>query len=266
MSKTATFNENPELFIEMLRLLFENPCLILMLGEWRQGKTDTSLLIAWVALKLGIIDRVASNIYTFNNPMVDEVTNLPRLKRWIHQDRSVKLYIFDEALAHLPSRRAMSKKNVDFMIFLAELSKGHGRVILCSQSRSVDSILKRSEFLRAEFEKESKKVMVCRSNLFPQLTFRDIPKSPIRFDKDLTAKFSELENLRLDDTTLEYRVAHAYAIEGKTLHAISQETGIHRQKIKRTFQKALKSWLLDTQIRVTPKNEFEKVVVPQAKK
>lgn len=251
------YGENIELFIEMLRVLFEDPCLIIMLGKWRQGKTDTSLLIAYVCLKLGIIDRVGSNIYTFNNPLVDYITNLPRLKRWIHQDRTVKLYLFDEALSHLPSRRAMSKKNVDFMTFLAELSKGHGRIIFMTQSLSVDSILKRTEFLRAEFEKESKKVMVCRSSLFPTLTFRDIPKSPIRFDQDVTAQFSELENLLLEETSIEYRVAHAYAVEQKTLGTISKETGIHRQQIKRTFQKVLKAWLHDTQVKVTRRDKLE---------
>lgn len=214
-----------------------------MLGKWRTGKTDASLLIGYLAKKWGLIDKLASNIYTFENPLIKEVTTLPSLKRWIHFDRLIKLYILDEALGNLPSRRAMSRKSVGFMTFLAELSKGHGRMILCTQSTKVDSIIWDSAFLRAVFTKLNKKVMVCRSKLFPELTFKNLPKSPIRFDPDRLADFSETESLFYSETSLEYKVAYAYAVKGMTQGQIAEELGLHRQRVKRIFQRALKVYL-----------------------
>lgn len=247
------------LFYSMLKLLFKDPCLVLMIGNWRQGKTDTSLLIANLALKWKIIDKVGSNIWTFEHPDVSYITNLPRMKRWLHADKFTKLFIFDEAMTHLPSREAMSKKNVSMMKLFTELSKAHGRMIFCSQSDKVDSSIKDQAFLRAVMFKHSRKKMSVSSNLFPPLTFRSIPRSPIRFDKDRLAEFSEKESLTYSDLSVEYKVALSY-VEGKSFGSISKEFGLHKEEVRRTVKKVLRLWIESQRVELVRE---ELVVQPQ---
>ena len=145
------------------------------------------------------------------------------------------------------------------MKLFAELSKGHGRMIFCSQSTKVDSSIKDTAFLRAVFYKRSKKMMYCESNLFPPLTFTRIPKSPIKFDPDSLAEFSETEGVVYSDLSLEYKVASLYA-NGKSMCAIAKEMGLHRQHIKRAFQKVLKAWLKSQKIDVLLAESEEKAM------
>lgn len=233
---------DPQVFYAMLRKLFKDPCLILMLGKWRQGKTDTSLLIGYLGLKWGLLQKVASNIWTYENPLVEYVTCLPRLKRWLHRDRTTKLFIFDEALTHLPSREAMSRKNVAIMKLFTELSKAHGRMIFCAQNPKVDSSIKDLAFLRATMEKLDRKFMTVHSDLFPPLEFEAIPRSPIRFDKDRMAEFTEIEGVIYSDLSLEYKVALRYS-QGNSFGDIGKELDIPKVYVKRNLQKVLKSWL-----------------------
>lgn len=240
---------NGRLFYNMLRILFKDPCVVLMLGKWRQGKTDTSLLIAYLALKWKLIDKIASNIWTFEHPDVAYITNLPRTKRWLHADRFTKLFIFDEALTHLPSREAMTKKNVSMLKLFTELSKGHGRMIFCSQSEKVDSSIKDLAFLRAIFYKQSKKVMLCNSDLFPPLKFSSIPKSPIRFDQDTLAEFSETEELTYSDLSIEMKVAISYR-EGMSFGKIGKEYNLHKEEVRRIIKKVLESWIKSQRVEI----------------
>ena len=229
-------------FYGMLKILFANPCLILMLGNWREGKTDTSLLIAYLALKWGLIDKVGSNIYTYDNPQVAYVNSFGSLRRWLHADRTIKLYIFDEALEHLPSRRSMSRKSVNVtMKLIPELSKAHGRIIFCSQTDKVDSTLLDSAFLRAIFKKTSKKVMQCGSKLFEPLTFTGLPRSPIKFDKDRLAEFWEAEVMAFSDLSEEMKVAKA-RMEGKSFSWIRDNLHVHPETAKRHVRKILKAF------------------------
>ncbi len=246
---TQTHISNVEAFYAMLSYLWRNPSLILMLGDWRTGKTDTSLLLAYLGLKWGLIQKVASNIYTYNNPMVKYIISMGGLKRWIHGDKSTKLFIFDEALSHLPQRRAMSKKNVDMNAFIAELSKGHGRMIFCAQTSKVESTLKDSAFLRAVFYKIGKKVMRCSSHLFETIEFGGIPKSPISFDKDRLAEFSEIEGLAISDLAPSMKVAIMYA-QGLSMTAIGKKLGMFDTQVKRDIQKVLKAFIDKQQIQI----------------
>lgn len=239
------------LFYDILKKLFKNPCLILMKGNWRTGKTDTSLLIAYLGLKWGLIDKVASNIWTYNDKRVAYVTSLGRLNFWLHADRLKKLFIFDEALSHLSRRTSMSHKNVGILRIVPELSKGHGRIIFCAQTDKVDSALLDSAFLRAVFTKKRKKVMECRSKLFEDTTLTHLPRSPIRFDKDRLAPFIEDEGLLLDDLSTEVKCALLYARKHNPLSitAIEKELGIHRQTVKRNIRKVLRAVLKEGQTR-----------------
>ena len=239
-------------FYGMLKILFANPCLILMLGDWRLGKTDTSLLIGHLAKKWGLIDKIGSNIYTYDNPDVDYITSMGSLRRWLHADRLTKLFIFDEALQHLPSRRAMSSKNVNLVALVTELSKAHGRMIFCSQTDKIDSQLLDSAFLRAVFKKKSKKVMQCSSRLFERLIFHGIPRSPIRFDKDRLAEFWQAESIAFSKLSDEWKVGNA-RIEGKSYSWIRDNLKIHPETAKRHVRKLLKALRDKEQIQVLEK-------------
>lgn len=236
-------------FYGMLKILFANPCLILMLGDWRTGKTDTSLLIGYLAKKWRLIDKIGSNIFTYDHPDVAYVNSLGRLRRWLHVDRLTKLFIFDEALQHLPSRRAMSKKNVDMIGLVTELSKGHGRMIFCAQTDKVDSSLKDSAFLRAVLYKVNKKTMICRSNQFEALTLSRLPRSPIKFDKDRLAEFWEFEGMAYSDLSEEMKVAKAYS-DGFSYSWMRDNLKIHPERAKRHIRKVLKAFIEREKIEV----------------
>lgn len=224
-----------------------------MIGDWRTGKTDTSLLIGHLGLKWGLLDKVGSNIYTYDNPQVAYVNSFGSLRRWLHADRTVKLYIFDEALEHLPSRRSMSRKSVNVtMKLIPELSKAHGRIIFCSQTDKVDSTLLDSAFLRAVFKKKSKKVMQCGSKLFEPLSFHGLPRSPIRFDKDRLADFWEAEAIVFSDLTEAMKVAKA-RIDGKSFWWIRDNLKVHPETAKRHVRKILKAFFEREAIQVVEK-------------
>lgn len=252
VAQTLEKPKKPLIYL-MLRKLFASPCLILMLGDWREGKTDTSLLIGHLGKKWGFIDKIGSNIYTYDNPNVDYVISMGSLRRWLHYDRLTKLFLFDEALTHLPSRRAMSRKNVDFIGLVTELSKAHGRVIIISQTEKVDSTLKDSAFLRAIMYKISKKRMKVVSRLFPTpLQFNAIPRSPIRFDKDRLAEFWESEAIAYSDLTDEGKVAKAYA-DGFSYSWIRDNLKIHPETAKRHVRKCLDAFFKGKQLNVVNK-------------
>lgn len=235
------------LLYETLRILLREPIIILMLGEWRSGKTDTSLLLAYLALKWKLIDKIGSNIYTFNNPIVEYIVNVGKLKTWLHADRTIKLFIFDEALTHIYRRKAMSKKNVDIVTeILPEMSKGHGRMLVCSQTEKIDTDVLDPVFTRAVFRKKKKTVMECVSKHFVGVrTFRDLPPSPIRFDPDVLAPFNmkEAKLTEKEGMGITYEVASMYS-RGMSITKIKTEKNLHQEQIKREIRKALK-WFVE---------------------
>lgn len=241
--------DQAQAFYAMLELLFRNPCLLLVLGDWRTGKTDTSLLIMHLAVKWGLIDKIASNIYTYDNPAVKYVISMGGLRRWMHHDSLTKGFIFDEGLTHLPARRAMSTKNVDMNAFIAELSKGHGRMIFCAQTDKVESTLKDSAFLRAVFYKKSKKVMTCHSKLFESMMFTGLPRSPIKFDKDRLAEFSEIEGLLLSDLSQEVKCATLYS-GGMSMPKIARKLGLYDTQVKRAIMKVCGAFCKQEKIQI----------------
>ena len=238
-------SKSKSLLYRTLKVLFANPIVILVLGDWRTGKTDTSLLVAYLAKKWGLIDKIGSNIWTFNDPEVEDITSMQHLKRWLHRDRSTKLFIFDEGLKHIYRRTAMSKTNIGFIDLLTELSKGHGRVIVCSQISKIDSDVLHPAFTRAVWIKRSKKVMFCRSKHHAPRTFFNLPRSPIRFDQDKLAPFVDKEVSKrtdLDKGDEIYEVARAYG-KGISITRIKTDLGLHQEKVKRDIRKALNRFI-----------------------
>lgn len=235
-------------FYEMLKTLFANPCLIIIYGVWDSGKTDFALLIAYLAKKWGLIDKIGSNVYCNDNPLVEQVNSMGGLKRWLHRDRLTKLYFFDEALSKIPKRKAMSKMNTDLIPIIAELSKAHGRMIFASQTQDIEGMVSDPAFLRAVIYKESKTVATVRSSLFKPVTLRGIPRSPIRFDKDRVAEFSLKESVEYDMLSFEMRCALGYArdLSIRDIAAqLTKESGqkVFDEQVRRGIRKVLKSVL-----------------------
>jgi len=228
----------------MLNVLWRYPIVVLMKGVWKWGKTDTSLLMAYLSKKWGLIDKIGANIWTFDNPEVDHIINLHKLKLWLHADKLRKLFLFDEALKHAYRRKAMSKKNIAIITeILPELSKGHGRMVVISQTEKVDSDILDPVFCRAVWEKKSKKTMFCTSRHHAPQTFYNLPSVQkwIKFDPDRLAPFiiTELSKKKAFTGGSEiYEVARLYA-KGKSFTEIKTELDLHQEKIKRDIRKAL---------------------------
>lgn len=236
----------PELYYLLKRLL-RDPIIILMKGDWRTGKTDTSLLVGYLCLKWGLIDKLGSNIFCYNNPRVDFVETTGGLKKWGHQDKTTKLFILDEGLKHLYRRKAMSAMNVDFISeILPEVSKAHMRMILITQTEKIDQDVLDPAFTRAEWKKVSKKIMECRAKDYPFRVFKNLPRSPIRFDQDRLALFfnkdlSKSSSFKDMDTICQ--VAHLYS-KNVPFNEIKDKYGLHPEQVKRMIRKALK-WFVE---------------------
>lgn len=234
------------LLYKTLKTLFKDPIVILMLGDWRTGKTDTSLLIGYLAKKWKLIDKIGSNVWTFNNPEVEYITSTGKLKKWLHADKNTKLFIFDEGLAHIPRRTAMSQKNIGMLKLLAELSKGHARMIICSQIAKLDSDILNPAFTRAIFIKRSKKVLECHSRYFSSRVFKKLPRSPIRFDPDRLASFIDMDMSKKPDfgeMNRIYEIAEKYAHNWSMTQIKRELKMTTEEEVKRCIRKALK-WFL----------------------
>jgi len=245
-----------------LKTLFKFPIVILMLGDWRQGKTDTSLLLGHLAKKWGLISKIGSNIWTYKNPEVEHITDTGKLRTWLHADKKTKLFIFDEGLKHAYRRTAMSQMNVAIITeILPEISKGHGRMIVCSQIGKLDSDLIHPAFCRAIFIKKSKKLMVARSKHWRgERTFRNLPASPIKFDADRLAPFIHTKVSKKPDPKemgLTYEIAEKYS-KNWSMTAIKKDKGLHQEEVKRNIRKALK-WFVENYDGSTEENGEENV-------
>lgn len=232
---------------KMLKRVLRDPIVVMVEGDWRTGKTDSTLLCSYLAKKWGIVDKIGSNIFTYNNPEVDFVDSTGGLKKWMHANKLEKIYILDEALKTIYRRKAMSKLTIKIITeIMPEVSKGHTRLMILTQINKLDQDVLHPAFHRATWKKLNKKTMECRSKHYPFRIFYDLPASPIKFDKDLCANFFDKEMSKVgDSSTLPpiLRVCASYS-KGDTLDKIGKENGLHRQQVKRMLQKGLK-WFTD---------------------
>lgn len=232
---------------KMLRRLMRDPIVILMLGDWRTGKTDTSLLVGYLCKKWRLIDRIGSNIFTWNNPEVDYIDSTGLLKKWLHEDKQKKLFLFDEGLKHLYRRKAMSSLNVDIITeIMPEVSKGHGRMVFISQIEKLDSDAIHPAFCRAVWKKLSKKVMICTSKHYPFRKFTGLPASPIKFDADRLAEFFNKKmskDIKSDKSALIVQAAHLYS-NNVPFQEISKQLDQHPEQVKRLIRRGLK-WFVE---------------------
>jgi hypothetical protein len=225
----------------VLHKLFERPSLVLIGGKWKTGKTDFALFIAECLLKLPswsnpehktIVAEVASNIETFGRfPMISDMISL---KQWLYGSNKRKLYILDEANIHLPSRRAMSGKSVEFVKLLAEISKAHARIIVIGQDvLSVDKMFLEEIWCRGVFVKESlKKAQLFSAELIRPYTFSNIPPTSIKFNPYAIAPFTEKPSGKVFFKDTDKQVLWDWS-HGKSL----KELGLHPMALNRLLRK-----------------------------
>jgi len=234
-----------------LKKMFDLPSsMVLIIGDWKTGKTDFALLIAERLLELGIVTKVASNIQT-KDPRITFISDLPTLKAWLHADRTRKLYIFDEAGMHLHRRRSMSRKNIAFMTILPEISKAHARMICILQNpESIDKELLSPVWCKGLIIKENKYKAKFISELFPPdrkvFEFYPVPKTNIPFDPYAIAPFKlsapkQIPEFIKDE---ELKILWEWSVNNKSIHQL----GLHPMQMNRIVKKFVKR-ILESQSR-----------------
>jgi archaellum biogenesis ATPase FlaH len=235
-------------FDQILKKLFSVPVMVLIVGDWKTGKTDFALLIAERLLELGIVKKVASNIET-KDPRIEFISSLERLRYWLYSDKTRKLYVLDEAGVHFPRRTPMKEKNVQAIQLLPEISKAHARLIVVAQDPdTIDSQFLNPTWLKALFVKDSLKFARLISDMFETvITLRDIPPTTIKFDPYAIAPFTLKEPQRIPEWVLrddQYKLLWGWAIEGKSLRAL----GVHPMQLNRIVRKFVANILKSTDL------------------
>lgn len=227
----------------ILHKLFNYPSVVLIGGTWKSGKTDFALKISNDLKNLDykgkkLINEVASNIETFGH--YPKISDLISIRQWLYGSNKRKLYIMDEASEHLPSRRAMSGKNVGFIQLIPEISKAHARMIVVGhQLLKIDSVLLDEVWCRGAFIKLELKKAQLISHLLPQpYVFRNIPATTIKFDPYAIAPFTEQPEGSILFKDADKQLLWDYA-NGKTY----KELGLHPMKMSRLLRKYVKSTL-----------------------
>jgi len=139
----------------------------------------------------------------------------------------------------------MSRTNIAVIELLAELSKGHGRMIICSQIGKLDSDVLNPAFCRAVMIKKSKKVLYVKSKHFRPCTFYNLPKSPIRFDPDRLAPFIDKKVSKvseLKNKSQVYEVCRLW-LNGSKQTDIAEKFHLHPEQIRRLIKKGIKRFL-----------------------
>ncbi len=234
-------------FDQILKKIFSVPTMVLIAGEWKTGKTDFALLIAERLLDLGIVKKIGSNIET-DDPRIEFISSLERLRYWLYADKYRKLYILDEAGVHFPRRTPMKEKNVQAIQLLPEISKAHAKLIIVSQDPdSIDSQLLNPVWLKALIVKDSLKNARLISNFIGDIPikFRNIPPTTIKFDPYKIAPFVLYEPTKIPEWILkdkDYEILWRWSIENKS----HSELGLHPYSLNRIVRRFVKNILTQT--------------------
>lgn len=238
-------------FDQILKRIFSIPTMVLILGDWKTGKTDFALLITERLLELGLIKKAASNIET-KDPRITFISSLERLKQWLHMDRLNKLYILDEAGVHIPRRTPMKEKNVQAIQLLPEISKAHAKLIVVTQDPDgIDSQFLNPVWCKAWFVKDSlKKARLISDQFETVIKLNDIPKTSITFDPDLIAPFTLSEPFKIPEWVMKddnYKLLWEYAVNNKSIDQLK----VHPMKINRLVRQFIRQVLTSNQDRFT---------------
>jgi len=233
--------------------LFNLPSsMILIVGDWKTGKTDFALLIAERLLELNIVSKIASNIYTKDDRIIF-ISDLPTLRSWLHGDKTRKLYIFDEVGMHLHKRRSMSRKNIAFMTILPEISKARARLICIMQNpESIDKELISPVWCKGLIIKDNLYKAKFISELFPGdqkvFEFNPVPKTTIPFDPYAIAPFELSSPKDIPDYIKKQHleILWEWAVNNKTIHKL----GLHPMQLHRIVKRFVKQ-VLETQSEFT---------------
>lgn len=234
---------------KLLKAVLREPIVVQIEGDWRSGKTNNALLMAWLAKKWGIVDKIGTNIHVKGKlaKEIDVIETTGALKKWMHSDRSEKIFILDEALKTIYKRKAMSRLTVKIITeIMPEVSKGHTRLFVLTQIDKLDDDVMHPAFHRATWTCVRRGVMECRSKHYPFRRFEGLPKSPIEYDPDTLAKFIDKDMSKVGDSEsapLISQVCRLYS-QDMTLNKIAKELDLHRQQVKRMLQKGLK-WFVE---------------------
>ena len=234
-------------FDKCLLYMFGLPAsLVLIIGDWKTGKTDFALLIAERLLEIGLIKEVASNIKT-SDPRIKFVADLPSLREWLFYSdrRKTKLYIFDEAGSHLHRRRSMSRKNIAFVKILPEISKARAKMIAIMQNpESIDKELLSPVWCKGLIIKENKYRAKFISEFFPEekeVEFFPVPRTTIPFDPYDIADFSLTRPKQIPATIKDedLKILWEWSVNNKS----TRQLDIHPMKLNRIVRKFVKQIL-----------------------
>lgn len=231
-------------------------------GEWKTGKTDFALHLVEELMRLNLISRAGSNIQCFkdrqctvpDNSLVQYLDNFIALNSWMYSGFR-KAFLYDEAIKHSPSRRAMAQLNTKWLEVIPELSKGRCHLIVITQEVDyTEKSFLHPTFVRAIWEKISlpqshpqfRKMVKLNSQLLPwyphNATFKNIPATKIVFDPYRSAKWSVNPEIdALEDLSIELRIAYDYAQGLSTDKIVDKYPEVKdRTEATRMLRKALK--------------------------
>lgn len=231
-----------------IKAFFDQPAtMILIVGDWKTGKTDFSLLLAERMLKLGIVSKVASNIETKGNS-ITFISDLPTLREWLYGDNIRKLYIFDEAGLHVHRRRSMSAKNIAVVTLMPEISKARARLIMILHNlEGFDKELTSTVWCKGLIEKDNKYHARFISFTKPlpngefSMEFFPVPKTNIPFDPYALAPFKLTRPTQIPSTLKdkERQILWEWAVNNKPVHQL----GLHPQQFNRIVRPFVKKVL-----------------------
>lgn len=245
-----------------LTRIFKLPAsIVLIIGDWKTGKTDFSLKLYEELMRLEIIKKGATNIITEDSD-IQLIQDMPSLKSWMFGDNISKLFIYDESITATPKRRAMSKLNVAWLKeIIPELSKGKGKLLVISQELDfTESVFYHPTFLRGMFRKINKKTATLNSPLLKkEMTFFDIPRTTLSFDPFRIAIFRAEKILDTSKMTEQEKVASLYT-QGMGMAKIGESFNPpkNRNAVRRLLIKFLRS-NKESLLRVTYNSAKDKI-------
>jgi len=207
--------------------------IIFVSGRMGTGKTDFALLLTQLALAIHSIDKIGSNIKV-DHPAFTRIESASKLEQWVRSDRSSKLFILDEAGVHIDSRNPLGaiNKKIRHLAFL--LRKHRAKMIVISQ-RNIDVESTIRDLTIANFQKQSKKVCIVRSQLLDDnIALIDIPRTSLPFSTYDIAEFSlESNEIGEIENRMCCRVIDTLRHNHFKIRKSAEILGIHHEEVRR---------------------------------
>lgn len=248
-------------FRSVLKAIYTEPQGITQIkGFYKTGKTDFTLHLLEILMNMKLIHEAAGNVRVFQdkecqipvNEPVKYIDNFVLLKAWLFRNTRRKMFIFDEAMANAPSKKAMTTLNAEWQRVIPELSKAKCHLMTLTQEETMtEKIFAHRTFNVATWTKIDlprhhsqyrKRVKVSSKLLKETLIFNNISRTNINFNPYLSALWS-MEPTSTDqfEDTLELKVLMDYA-NGKSYPTIAKtyEELYDRTSVARAMRRGLK--------------------------